>query len=144
MKCRTTITAADYRNSGSERDLQVASVALIERMGLFCFHVPNGGKRNVIEATRMKAAGVRAGVTDLVVILPSGRVGWLELKDGAGKLSASQCAFRNHLQANGHHWAECRTLDQVCEAVTSWKSAAEQEEQSASYRSGRSARGDLT
>lgn len=36
------------------------------------FHIPNGGKRTKIEASRLKAMGVLPGVPDLFLALPSG------------------------------------------------------------------------
>lgn len=46
------------------------------------FHIPNGGKRNKIEAGRMKAMGVRAGVSDYNLPVPRGTFYglWIELK----------------------------------------------------------------
>lgn len=35
------------------------------------FHVPNGGSRSKIEGARFKAMGVRAGVSDLLLLYPS-------------------------------------------------------------------------
>lgn len=46
------------------------------------FHIPNGGKRSKVEASRLKAEGVRRGVSDY--LLPVARRGfhglWIELK----------------------------------------------------------------
>jgi hypothetical protein len=46
------------------------------------FHVANGGKRNTSEAVKFKRMGVVAGVSDLVCLLPEGKVGFIELKFG--------------------------------------------------------------
>lgn len=40
----------------------------IELRGLDAFHVPNGGHRNKIVASRLKGIGVRRGVPDVIVI----------------------------------------------------------------------------
>ena len=54
--------------------------------------IGNGGKRNLIEAVRMKREGVLAGVSD--IMLPVARGGfhglYIELKVGKNKASASQ------------------------------------------------------
>jgi hypothetical protein len=44
--------------------------------------IPNGGKRSKVTAARMKAAGVRAGVSDIFVAVAMGGYHglWLELK----------------------------------------------------------------
>jgi len=59
------------------------------------FHVPNGGKRNFREACRFKAQGVRAGVCDLILLIPRGRYPamLLELKVGKNKPTAEQRSF---------------------------------------------------
>jgi hypothetical protein len=48
----------------------------------FLIAIPNGGKRNVKEAARLKAQGVKSGVSDLFLALPAnGFCGlWIELK----------------------------------------------------------------
>src|SRR4051812_32183204 len=40
--------------------------------------IPNGGKRDLRTAVKLKTEGVRRGTPDIVVLLPDGRVGWLE------------------------------------------------------------------
>ena len=56
------------------------------------FHVPNGGRRDVIEAAHLKAQGVRAGVPDLC--LPVARGGYhglyIELKAARGRVQDTQ------------------------------------------------------
>lgn len=56
------------------------------------FAVPNGGARNVIVASKLKAEGVKRGVPD--VMLPVSRGGyhglWIELKAGKNRTSAEQ------------------------------------------------------
>lgn len=56
------------------------------------FSVPNGGKRNVIEASIMKAEGTVSGVSDLILLVPSGIFNSLciEMKHGKGKQSKTQ------------------------------------------------------
>jgi len=36
------------------------------------FHIPNGGKRDIITASRLKAQGVKRGVPDLFLPIPRG------------------------------------------------------------------------
>lgn len=61
-------------------------------VGAHLFHVPNGGYRAKREASKLKAMGVRAGVSDLFLAYPSnGYHGlWLELKSRLGGLSEKQ------------------------------------------------------
>lgn len=38
----------------------------------YLFAIPNGGKRHIVTATKLKAQGVKAGVPDLLLAYPSG------------------------------------------------------------------------
>ena len=53
------------------------------------FHVPNGGKRNAMEANKMKAMGVTAGIPDLVLYW-QGQLYGFELKVGRNTTSDEQ------------------------------------------------------
>ena len=44
-----------------------------EFVGAFLFAIPNGGSRHMLEAKRLKAEGVRAGVPDLMFPVPVGK-----------------------------------------------------------------------
>ena len=54
--------------------------------------IPNGGKRNVIEAARMKREGVKAGVSDVFLPVARGKYHglYIELKVGENKTSSDQ------------------------------------------------------
>lgn len=56
---------------------------------------PNGGKRNLLEAIRLKKQGVRAGVPDLFLAVPRGTFHgfFIEMKAGKNKLTESQEAY---------------------------------------------------
>lgn len=53
------------------------------------FAVPNGGYRNKIEATQLKASGMVAGIPDMLFVW-KGRVHAFELKTASGILSPAQ------------------------------------------------------
>ena len=42
------------------------------KLKLLLFAVPNGGRRNKIEAANLKRQGVRAGVADLILLFQKG------------------------------------------------------------------------
>lgn len=85
------------------------------------FAVPNGGGRDIIQAARLKAEGVRPGAPDLVFYGPSGGVLWLELKNGtAGKLSEAQVTMHDDLYHCGHRVVVARSLVEAIEAVVSF------------------------
>jgi hypothetical protein len=71
------------------------------------FHIANGSLRDKVTASRLKAAGVRAGVWD--VLLPVSDASgaykglWLEFKRHPNKLTDEQIQFQINLA--GQHWA---------------------------------------
>ena len=100
----------------SEHALQVAVVeymTLMVRPELYWSAIPNGGKRNISVAVKLKREGVRRGTPDLYVMLPDGKIAWLELKVKGGSLSLEQRAFRDVCNRLGHHWAVAKSLDEV-------------------------------
>jgi hypothetical protein len=82
------------------------------------FHVPNGGKRNVIEAARLKREGVRAGVPDLILPVARGNYHglFIEMKANKGKATQKQNEWIEKLQAQGYlavvcnGWEEAKAL----------------------------------
>ena len=77
------------------------------------FHPANGGGRSRVEAKIFNGLGVRPGVPDLVLLIPGGRAAFIELKAGAGRLSAAQVAFKMQVETLGFRYAECRSVDEV-------------------------------
>lgn len=82
--------------------------------------VPNGGSRHVVEAARLKAQGVRAGVADLCVMLPGGRVGFMEVKTPKGRISDKQKEFADVCRAYDIPHSYVRSIDDAITAVRSW------------------------
>ena len=80
--------------------------------------IPNGGKRHMRTAVKLKAEGVKRGTPDIVILLHDGRVAWLELKIKGGSLSLEQQGFRNICKRLGHHWAVAKTLEEVTAYLT--------------------------
>ncbi len=72
--------------------------------------MPNGEKRHISVANRLKAEGVRRGTPDIFICLPEGRIAWLEMKAAAGSLSPEQKAFRAKVEALGHPYAAAKTV----------------------------------
>lgn len=64
------------------------------------FAVPNGGFRNKVEASQLKASGVVAGVPDMLFIF-DGIVHAFELKTAVGKKSPAQIILHEIWQKNG-------------------------------------------
>ena len=69
------------------------------------FHIPNGGKRGVLEASRLKKMGVKAGIPDIFIHVPvdpyAGLFVEMKKKKG-GSLSLSQKLKIVELNALGY------------------------------------------
>lgn len=107
----------------SEHKIQTALfdyLALAARPELEIRAIPNGEKRHIAVASRLKAEGVRRGTPDIFVCLPAGRVAWLEMKAEKGRLSEDQITFRDKVQALGHLWATASSVDEALEHLTAW------------------------
>jgi VRR-NUC domain len=81
------------------------------------FHVPNGGKRSIAEAARLKWVGTLAGVPDLCLLAPVGRVFFMEIKTEAGRLSEDQKKIHGWLTAIGVGCAVIRSIDDARNAL---------------------------
>jgi len=79
---------------------------------LVIYSVPNGGTRNKIEAMKLKATGLTAGVADLIVCLPFGRVLFVELKTEIGTQSEAQKTFESKITKLGHDYFLIRSLEE--------------------------------
>ncbi|TWP31903.1 VRR-NUC domain-containing protein [Apibacter muscae] len=86
------------------------------------FAIPNGGKRNALEAKIMKGEGVLAGVSDLFIMKPSKNYSgfFIEMKIGKGKLSEYQKEFLKKAQNKGYKTAVCYSLDDFTKEVNNY------------------------
>lgn len=86
------------------------------------FAVPNGGKRNAKEAARMKAEGVRPGVTDLILLVPHGDFPALciELKTKTGKVSDLQTEWQEAARKAGNKVVTCRSIDEFINEINEY------------------------
>jgi hypothetical protein len=80
------------------------------------FAVPNGGERDIITASKMRATGTKPGVADIILLVPRGKFHGLALElkrpvhkpkhiSSSGGLSDAQIAFKNDVQEQGYAWA---------------------------------------
>jgi hypothetical protein len=81
--------------SGDRNAEAIVQAAIVEYIrtvapGPLVFHIANGGYRTKAEAARFKSIGVQAGLPDLCLIGPGGRVYFIECKSPSGRLSAAQ------------------------------------------------------
>jgi hypothetical protein len=88
--------------------------------GVFAFHVPNGGKRALLEAVQFKKAGVVAGVPDVIAI-KDGVTHALELKAGkARKPSDAQIETIKKMETAGVRVAVAHSLDEALFTLEYW------------------------
>lgn len=67
------------------------------------FAIPNGEKRAISVAKRLKAEGVVSGVPDLCIVLNDARVLWVEMKRvKSSKLSPEQKTIHANYEELGH------------------------------------------
>ena len=74
------------------------------------FAIPNGGKRHPRVALEMKREGVRPGVPDLMLPIPSGGYCGLFIemkKQKGGRTSSEQKKWLERLSANGYRAVVC-------------------------------------
>lgn len=76
---------------------------------------PNGGDRHPVVAAKLKAEGVRAGVSDLVLaVARNGMHGlFIEMKAIGGRVSVPQKEFIEEVRAQGYGAAVCYGFDEA-------------------------------
>ncbi|NDA60652.1 MAG: VRR-NUC domain-containing protein [Chitinophagia bacterium] len=81
------------------------------KIGPYLIAIPNGGKRNVREAARLKAEGVKAGVPDLLLALPNKQHHglFIEMKSQTGRLTDNQKQYFELLSAQKYKCVVCRS-----------------------------------
>ncbi len=83
------------------------------------FHVPNGGRRDIREASKFKAMGVRPGVADLIFLSP-GATHFIELKTDSGRQTPAQKDFARLVDRLGLDYQICRSIDEVSATIKTW------------------------
>lgn len=88
----------------SERMIQRHMLVMVRRLFPLCKigHVPNGGKRNKLEAAHLKADGVLPGWPDLIITWGGRGVAFAEVKDRDGDMSKEQKDLLTDLSGQGH------------------------------------------
>lgn len=123
-----------------EQAFQRSVAQLLDSLGWFWWHTPNGGLRDVRVARKLKAEGVKAGVADVIIFEPwiwtndeetihLFKNGWIckkvgrkrgsiivmELKIAPNVLTPDQRAFLDDAEARGALNAVCYTMENVFE-----------------------------
>jgi hypothetical protein len=95
-------------------------LAAFKRPGIVAYHTPNGGKRHISVAKKLKQMGVLAGVADWTFLMPGARTAFLELKDADGRQSDAQEDFQRDVEALGFRYELARTPEKVRDILLAW------------------------
>jgi hypothetical protein len=90
------------------------------------FAVPNGGRRDALEARRLKKQGVKSGVSDIFLPIAKGEYHgmFIEMKrrrvDGPSQVSASQRDFQIVMAGSGYKAVVCFGADEAIKEITNY------------------------
>lgn len=96
-----------------------------------CLHIPNGEKRDIATAARLKALGVRAGAPDIILPIrnrcavfdyPTGALSGLaiELKAKGGRASQAQLDWLTALADEGWYARLCFDWTEAARLIINW------------------------
>lgn len=109
-----------------ESNIQIACVRWFryqyQDLARLLFSVPNGGARNAVTASIMKAEGVVPGVADLLLLVP--RSGWhglaIEMKTAKGRQSDYQKEWEQEVTAQGYKYVVIRSFEAFKDCITDY------------------------
>ena len=83
------------------------------------FAVPNGGQRNIVTATKLKAEGVKSGVPDIFLAFPSNTAHglFIEMKSKKGKISENQKEWLGALSSSGYLCVICYSFSEAQQVI---------------------------
>lgn len=86
------------------------------------YHVPNGGKRDIATAKKLKAEGVKAGVPDICLPVARGKYHglYIELKVGKNKTTENQDMWLEALNKNGYYTNVCYGWEEASKVITDY------------------------
>lgn len=88
------------------------------------YHIPNGGKRNKLEAARLKRGGVKKGVPDLCLPVSKGTYHglYIEMKFGNGRTSKEQKEWILNLNHQGYKAVVCNGFEEAKDTIINYMS----------------------
>lgn len=84
------------------------------------FAVPNGSRRDIVTASKLKAEGVVAGVSDLILLKKTKQYGALliEMKTATGRQSTNQKDWETKVTANNEYkYIVVRSFQEFTKAI---------------------------
>ena len=107
----------------TEAQEQQTVVEYCEYKKIPCFHIPNGGHRNIHTAAHLKKQGVKAGVPDLCIPLACRDYHglYIEMKrTKGGTVSAHQQKWLDLLRANGYKAEVCHGAAEAIRTINQY------------------------
>lgn len=85
----------------------------------FIYAIPNGGARHPAVAGKLKAEGVKRGVSDVCVPIPSlnKHGAYFEMKFGKNKLSPEQLKFADFIKSQGYYYETVWGSDEMLTGI---------------------------
>lgn len=87
---------------------------------LIAWHTPNAARRSLRSGARLKRLGMLAGVADIALVIPGGRIRFLELKLPTTNQSEVQEEFEASCILNGSPYAVARTSEEASAQLFAW------------------------
>ena len=109
-----------------ESDLQIRCVKWFayqyQHLRPLLFAVPNGGRRDARTGAILKAEGVHAGVSDLLLLCPNKSFHGLciEMKKTDGYQRPSQKEWQQAVEEQGYKYIVCRTIDDFISGINDY------------------------
>jgi hypothetical protein len=100
--------------SGTEEALQYACVKYLDMIRAVYYHCPNGGNRDAVTGAKMKKAGTKKGVPDLIILSHKLVV---ELKVGRNKPTAEQEWWLEQYKAIGWKAVWVNSIDEFLDLI---------------------------
>jgi len=109
----------------TERVIQVAIAQYLDMRRICWWAIPNGGNRNIITATKLKAEGVKSGVPDIAIV-HEGQAFFLEVKKPKtdtpkGRLSDNQKIMIKRIEKAGGEVSVVYSVADVINQLIKWE-----------------------
>lgn len=90
----------------------------------FAFHIANERKSSQQAGSLLKRMGVKSGVSDIFIAIPSNEFHglWLELKAGKNRPTESQMKFLEDMRSKGYEALWCTGADKAKQIITDYLS----------------------
>ena len=108
--------------SEAQEQIKIFNYAKYNNKLRWLFAIPNGGSRDIREATRLKLQGVKAGVSDMFLPIPNSMFHglFIELKVGTNKTSQLQDEFIDYVRNNGYMAKVCYGADEAINTIMNY------------------------